>query len=357
MWTFLLMLDFAVAQIHLGPIGNAGPPTCYNCDDEDNIFPACVNKQVTCHLDEVCSVRYGHGLPTFKCQKNNSCVRDVSHPLGNCTGGGVQVDQDSCELCCHTTECVQEIKGALLQEFPLHLPYHGLFCPGHCIETELATCITTGAYCHDGQFCKVGINDRLMVQGHCTDTEDIQECFDDKSEDPCVLPVGQAGHMSKCVWDCCSTSACLIAHFGAYMDDTIISQTTVTHVAATLAPTPPPTQAPTPPPTQAPTPTSVNCYQCDGDVCHHNEKNATCPGGFCMLTVDEDTGGSRLVNKRCSDETECYNSWSNGWRDDQLCAKYLLTPKEMSGQDMSCRFCCTGDFCNNHIDIQNVHKF
>ncbi|CAL1540779.1 unnamed protein product [Lymnaea stagnalis] len=348
-YNFLLCIGLGLTQIHIGAINELETLTCPVCDGKAHAFPACLNgPSHPCHPDEVCSVKYTDDQPVYKCQKAVDCQRPAAHPTLLCPLFGVEIHLGQCQACCGTISCVQGVTQQIQHQFSQRL-----LCPGSCTETNLAECVQAGTYCTQGQFCEVVFDDHLSVKGQCRNNNELPKCLEEQSKHPCVI----TEHAHRCFWDCCSDTTCLTKHFSPYIVVNTISQTTQRQVTATMAPTLPPTPATTQAPITGPSVKPITCYDCDGGLCQHNERNATCPGGYCMLTVDEDTGGGRYIKKRCSDETECYDSWSNGWKEDQLCAQYLLTPTKISGQDMSCQFCCTGDHCNNHIDIQNVYKF
>ncbi|CAL1540782.1 unnamed protein product [Lymnaea stagnalis] len=256
MWkeTFVcvLFLGWSVAQQHAG-LDPPGSIECFHCDTHARHFPGCLSEPVTCHADEVCSISYGPDLPTSKCQRANDCTREVAHPIRNCAGGGVEIHPSQCQLCCHTTTCVHNINHHLLQVSTRQ----GILCPGTCSERDIATCIKTAVYCHGDQFCEIGINEQLVVHGHCKVKANLQTCRNDKAAHPCPLAIGQAGHTAKCVWDCCQTIDCLTGHFGAYMGLSSHSQTTVHPPNTTPKPTTPKPTTPKPithkPTTTAPT--------------------------------------------------------------------------------------------------------
>ncbi|CAL1540781.1 unnamed protein product [Lymnaea stagnalis] len=356
----VLFLGWCVAQPHAGldPVSIE----CFHCDTHARHFPACLSEPVRCHADEVCSIAYGNDLPSLKCQKSPDCDREVTHHVAPCEGGGVEIHPNQCQLCCKTSACVQEINRFLQQKLPtVNAANQGVFCPGTCRETDIATCVHTATYCHADQFCRVGINDQLMVAGHCQNKHDLQKCHDDQARHPCALAVSQPGHQAVCTWDCCQTTDCLTAHFGAYMGISTISHT----ASPTQTPPPAVTQAPatTPAPatTLAPaatpahvalTPHPVNCTKCD-QYCRSNEMEVTCPDGFCSLTVEDGVGGSRTIKKGCLNKDMCTMFWTE-WNTNQLCHGILGNPATTSNQDVSCTFCCTGDNCNADLTKMSV---
>ncbi|CAL1540785.1 unnamed protein product [Lymnaea stagnalis] len=137
-------LQDVVAQTHLGVIDVLAGLTCYSCDGRGQLFPACLRAPVVCQFGEVCSVIYGNANPVIGCKKVEECSRDVSHPMGSCTGGGVAITADTCELCCHTATCVNSITAGLELEFGTASPLTNALtqtttAASHVITTTTAT--------------------------------------------------------------------------------------------------------------------------------------------------------------------------------------------------------------------------
>ncbi|CAL1540784.1 unnamed protein product [Lymnaea stagnalis] len=379
--TLILGLDLAAAQFHVGVLNTVETTlTCYNCDGHGHLFPACLAAPITCRPGEVCSVTYGHGQPIIKCIKEVDCSRAVAHPLGVCTGGGAEISHERCELCCKTNACVTDISLVLQPQLGTHTVDLGLFCPGQCSEIDLSTCVKTGTHCAAGQFCRVDVNALHAVQGQCLNNHEHQKCLDDQAKRWCVNAVGT---VSSCVLDCCETTSCLDAHFGAYMGNTIGlgSGTGANVVLATGILTPAPTPAQTPAPTQAPVlatthvaaqvdtqgssshgsnlPTgAITCTACTGGTCHSDPYSVACPSGFCLKTVHNYDDGQIIITKSCGDAKLCETYWWAETKPNKECMDQLLWQTNPRGE-LFCYFCCaSGPNCNDHLnDVNNLFRF
>ncbi|CAL1540787.1 unnamed protein product, partial [Lymnaea stagnalis] len=187
--------------------------TCFNCDGHGHPFPACLAAPITCHPGEVCSVVYGSGQPVMKCMKELDCSRIVSNSLGACAGGGVKIQHDRCELCCHTSDCVDDVVLHIQQTID-----PGLYCPGPCSRFDLSTCTTSGTQCLAGQFCRVTVNDHYVIHGQCLNIHEHQKCIEDQAKHPCL---NVDGHGGNCVLDCCQTASCFEQHFGTNTNNAV----------------------------------------------------------------------------------------------------------------------------------------
>ncbi|CAL1540783.1 unnamed protein product [Lymnaea stagnalis] len=321
-----------------------GPVTCYHCDQQTRHFPGCLSQPVTCRADEVCSISYGIGLPFFRCEKSNDCVRDVSHPMRTCAGGGVEVQTNECELCCSSSACMNDISGLLLQEFPYQTANQGIFCPGSCPETDIATCVHTATYCHADQFCEVGIDDHLIVQGHCKNAHELQKCHDDLARHPCALTVGQPGHIAKCIWDCCQSKECLAAHFGAYMG-------TPAPQVLTLAPlaTPAPTHVGAGQIHIILSPLlSVDCFHCDSHSRHFPgclSETFTCQADeVCSITY-----GNTLPSLKCQKINDCTREVSH--------PTGHCVGGGVEVRPGQCEICCLTTACVNNVNLLLLQEF
>ncbi|CAL1540788.1 unnamed protein product [Lymnaea stagnalis] len=323
--TLSLLLASGLAQVHVGPIGvplsTAG--NCYHCDPHANPFPACLATPITCHAGEVCAVTYYGDAPQIKCQREGDCAKDVSHAVGLCGGGGVQLQNGRCELCCKTQDCVAAITTQLKDSLS-----SGLLCPGVCAQNNIGACFTSATRCYEGQFCEVGVNDQLSVQGHCKNIHDYQKCLTDQARDTCTLSVGHVGHAAKCVWDCCNTSSCLNTHFGAYWNTGAFTAQNLGH---------------------------IYCGECADGSCSlaGQTKNVSCDTGMCSWTVHNRLDGGSTVSSGCTSQNQCWTQWWEQTRHNQYCMDQFMFGASPN-QNLDCTFCCHASYdCNIGTKYRN----
>jgi len=228
----VLLVGGAVGQVHLGPVGDSTQVDCYHCwagDDEEaaDVIPGCLNKVHKCHLDEVCVIKYGNGDKggaRITCEKRDQCQKEIQTHYRNCTGGGVEVNVVdgghhpphhgpgeptlSCEKCCEDTQCVSDLVNLLKLEVATS---DNLQCPGRCDASNLQACMDAATRCGKDQYCKVTKDDH-GVHGTCHDDHDYNHCLDETQHNPDCQP-DHYGHVGHCVWDCCTSNACLANHF------------------------------------------------------------------------------------------------------------------------------------------------
>ncbi|CAL1540786.1 unnamed protein product [Lymnaea stagnalis] len=147
----------------------------------------------------------------MRCQKQQDCAAATLEQFSLCPPGGVEVDIGVCEICCSTTSCVQ---GMINTALPLDNVHSSVFCPGTCTSNDALMCLVTGTQCNVDEFCQIGVDPFLQVHGHCRKLNQMQNCRDELSKFSCTNPVFHGGHFSHCVFDCCTTDACLQGHFG-----------------------------------------------------------------------------------------------------------------------------------------------
>ncbi|KAH9499007.1 hypothetical protein Btru_004209, partial [Bulinus truncatus] len=269
-----------------------------------------------------CSVTYASGEPVFKCQKKDACLHDTSHFTGQCEGDGVEIHPGVCKLCCDKADCLTNVINVLKIE-----SNHNLFCPGQCNERDLASCIQSGTHCSQGQFCEVGIDDHLIVRGTCKFYHDLQKCNDDKSKHPCANSLLSGGHVTKCVWDCCSTPDCLNTHFGSY----IVNGVTIMQQPVTVVPIVDP---------------PVRCMTCSGNDCLTSLQIMNCPDGFCMHSVHHLDSGTVFHEKSCASRDMCRIQWVMQSDVVKTRCTDALQHINISPLPLTCHYCCHDDMCN-----------
>ncbi|XP_012940957.1 uncharacterized protein LOC106012461 [Aplysia californica] len=249
LFAVLFAWDQCMVQCDLGPLGDPVPDslpvTCPRCD-KDHSVPGCLDHEHTCHHDEVCAIKYGSDhRPEFHCREAKDCLHDISHPLRNCTGGGVEVKLGHCQRCCADDSCVNFLAGLLKAEANVNgVSDDAVFCPGDCLEGDLQTCVDRGRTCDRDEFCRVKHDDH-EVKGECKHDGDFRHCQDELRDHECGVPNHHGHYPDECYSDCCNTRQCLDTHFGAYFTTTTAAPTTTQPPPTVPTTTQPPPIAPT----------------------------------------------------------------------------------------------------------------
>ncbi|XP_059149226.1 mucin-2-like [Physella acuta] len=232
--------ELVQGQNHLGLEKQA--VGCHHCDGHGHHFPTCLTTHVTCAAGEVCSIVYGEGEPSLTCKREQDCAHEILHSIGTCPGGGVLSHTNRCQVCCDTTQCVNDVTHLLLEAFET-----GLYCPGECSKLDILTCVLKATHCLADQFCQVSLDNRMVVKGECRNNHEFQHCIHTKAQHPCDHPVTHGHQNSACVWDCCTTNECLYLHFGEHFEQ-VMSPTRSTQfsTSSTTSTTTPSTTTSTP---------------------------------------------------------------------------------------------------------------
>ncbi|KAK3781460.1 hypothetical protein RRG08_019085 [Elysia crispata] len=139
--------------------------TCYICLDTDlDSVPKCLQHPIKCTSNHVCQIIHGFGsdahIPEIYCRAPHNCRRDIENHNIACKGGGFRIDDDVCEACCDSNECVSNVTNYLRLDL---VSSQNLFCPGRCHTDTLQDCMHTGRVCDRLQFCLVGLLAGLCV--------------------------------------------------------------------------------------------------------------------------------------------------------------------------------------------------
>ncbi|KAL3872056.1 hypothetical protein ACJMK2_040014 [Sinanodonta woodiana] len=100
--------------------------------------------------------------------------------------------------------------------------------------------------------------------------------------------------------------------------------------------------------TIAPPGEPFNCYVCPYGGNYFVPVSQECPDNqhFCLNTIEDKRDGTRVMEKRCATENECFQKWWQESSDQEVCKKLYELGDAPSRQDLLCHFCCTEDYCN-----------
>ncbi|XP_055897551.1 uncharacterized protein LOC106067491 isoform X2 [Biomphalaria glabrata] len=148
---FLVITPACMTQTTDLPLVNPLEPLkCYLCGENNGpSFPDCLSTNISCHKNEVCSIRYTaiESETSIKCQNKTVCDIEICHANARCVPGGYQIYPGQCEVCCNTTECVDRVVRNVKPTQPPNHTIRCMSCNGSECNNSLNLTVCNTGYC------------------------------------------------------------------------------------------------------------------------------------------------------------------------------------------------------------------
>ncbi|XP_055897550.1 uncharacterized protein LOC106067491 isoform X1 [Biomphalaria glabrata] len=216
---FLVITPACMTQTTDLPLVNPLEPLkCYLCGENNGpSFPDCLSTNISCHKNEVCSIRYTaiESETSIKCQNKTVCDIEICHANARCVPGGYQIYPGQCEVCCNTTECVDRVVRNVKPTQPPNHTIRCMSCNGSECNNSLNLTVCNTGYCSQNVVYS-GTTVLQTVKGcstrqHCEETwtkqEEITrlECLLALNPPPYYIP--QVSTPISCFF-CCDSDLC-----------------------------------------------------------------------------------------------------------------------------------------------------